>query len=139
MRLEDIAYPSPLPSPKRAKRKISKLTVALLAISLVIGVVAASTYVYVLVMSEPQDVDVVDGTINVPVELTLNVTSLSTLDTLELTARVYDSNAVGKTVNFYQNNNQFANAIIEDVNGLYIAKATKSGLSVGTHSFMAGP
>lgn len=45
MRLEDLVYPSSLPSPKRTKRKINKLTIGLLVVALVsvgvIGVLAA--------------------------------------------------------------------------------------------------
>lgn len=117
----------------------NKILSIILIASLIAGIGSVAAVNYVLQMSSPVGVNSTPGTVQVPVSLSPNGTSVSDLDSLVLTASVANINGVGKTVTFYDNGSSIGTAVIANVGGVFQAKWTVASVAAGFHSYTAGP
>lgn len=104
-------------------------------------VVAVPTITYLLGTSEPSDtVTVVDGTVTIPLGVSVSATTISTADplTITITATGSDaSHASGMTVNVYEGTTKVGTATFSGTTATCVIPANT--LAKGDHTFVAKP
>jgi uncharacterized transporter YbjL len=116
--------------------KIKYVAIALIIIISTVGVAMGVNYV--LQVSSQVPVTTTSGSVLVPVSLTVNATTLTDLDRLNLTATITDIHGLGLTVTFKDGLVPIGQAVIANVAGTYKAELIVQP-SAGSHIYTAGP
>ena len=119
--------------------KITKLWLTIFCLAgILIGAGAVSAVTYVLTTSNSVPIIVTSGTVNVPVTLTTNstITSITDLDGITLIANA-GAKGAGLNVTFYDNSTINLGSRVLDASGQ--TQIILHNLSIGTHSYTAGP
>jgi hypothetical protein len=114
----------------------STFIIIFVAVALLVGLASAVVVTYVLTASAPQQTDVtqVIQTVNIPVGLSVP-TTVTELQTITLIASITDENGNGKIVTFREGSTVLGTRTFVNLQ----ASLTVGPLSVGTHTFTAGP